>query len=50
MRTITGILTALYCAIRAWYRGSIERQRRAVEEDARRLGGAVTWHDDEVNA
>lgn len=30
---------------RHWYRGEEERQRREVEEDARRLGGRVTWDD-----
>jgi hypothetical protein len=28
-----------------WYRGSIERQRHAVEEDVRRLGGKCVWED-----
>lgn len=27
------------------YRGSVERQRHACEEDVRRLGGKVTWED-----
>jgi hypothetical protein len=30
-------------AFNRWYEGGVTVQRRAVEEDARRLGGRVTW-------
>ncbi len=29
-----------------WYRSDEERQRHAVEEDARRLGGHVVWDEE----
>jgi hypothetical protein len=32
-------------ALARWYDGGVRQQRRAVEEDARRLGGHVTWED-----
>lgn len=38
----------IYALIEIWadaYRGSVERQRHAAEEDVRRLGGKVTWED-----
>jgi len=28
-----------------WYQNQLRWDRRVVEEDARRLGGTVTWHD-----
>jgi hypothetical protein len=38
-------LRALIEAYRRWYRGEIARQRRMVEEDARRLNSKVIWND-----
>lgn len=30
---------------RHWYRDELTRQRRTIEEDARRLNGRVIWDD-----
>lgn len=38
-------LRALVDRFRRWYDGQEAAQRRAVEEDARRLGGRVVWSD-----
>ena len=38
-------LRDLYAWWLRWYRGEISRQRHAVEEDARRLNGTVSWND-----
>jgi hypothetical protein len=40
-----GIVNAIREAHRQWYGDEMRRQRRVVEEDARRLGGTVTWSD-----
>jgi len=42
---VLGIVNAIRAAHRQWYGDEMRRQRRMVEEDARRLGGRVLWED-----
>jgi len=39
------VLRRLWQRLRDWWIGDLQRQRHAVEEDARRLGGWVMWND-----
>lgn len=43
MNIITSTLERWAATFHRWYDGGLAQQRRAVEEDARRLGGSVTW-------
>lgn len=45
MNLLVRLITAIRDAHRRWYGDEMRRQRRVVEEDARRLGGTVTWSD-----
>ena len=44
-RALVRVFTWLRDLHAQWYENQLRRDRRAVEEDARRLGGTVTWHD-----
>lgn len=43
MNWLSDLIKRFVDSYRRWYSQQISLQRHAVEEDARRLGGQVTW-------